>query len=184
MRTQQKSERRVVPQARRKTGATEGAVDPRGGKATPVEEQTGQLALGLGTAERPGRSVRGVVAGKEGDRSSSAPRAMPKPSHRAKRIPSAATMSEVCNYLREAFEHVASNRGAAGPDGQDIDEVREHLDEIMPSLEVALREGSYRPGDIRRVWIPKAGGGQRGLGIPNVVDRLVQEAVRLVLEPV
>ena len=55
---------------------------------------------------------------------------------------------------------------------------------LLPKLQVALLEGSYRPGDIRRVWIPKGGGGQRGLGIPNVVDRMVQEAVRQVLEPV
>lgn len=44
-------------------------------------------------------------------------------------------------------------------------------------------EGSYMPGDIRRVWIPKSGGGERGLGIPNVIDRMVQESVRMVLEP-
>jgi hypothetical protein len=55
--------------------------------------------------------------------------------------------------------------------------------ERVSSLHHALLEGSYRPGMIRRVWIPKAGGGQRGLGIPNVVDRIVQQAVHQVLSP-
>src|SRR5258706_15469958 len=48
----------------------------------------------------------------------------------------------------------------------------------------ALQDGSYRPGEIRRVWIPKSDGGQRGLGIPNVVDRWVQQALLQVLEPI
>jgi RNA-directed DNA polymerase len=61
--------------------------------------------------------------------------------------------------------------------------VREHLAEILLELKTSLLEGSYCPGDIRRVWIPKADGTKRGLGIPNVVDRVVQEAVRRVLEP-
>jgi RNA-directed DNA polymerase len=61
--------------------------------------------------------------------------------------------------------------------------VRKHLDEVIPRLTKALQNESYVPGDIRRVWIPKAGGGQRGLGIPNVIDRVVQEAIRMVLEP-
>jgi group II intron reverse transcriptase/maturase len=51
---------------------------------------------------------------------------------------------------------------------------------LSRSLEL---KGEYQPGDIRRVWIPKAGGGERGLGIPDVIDRVVQEAVRQVLEP-
>lgn len=54
---------------------------------------------------------------------------------------------------------------------------------MLEGLTKALLEGTYEPGNIRRVWIPKASGGQRGLGIPNVVDRVVQEAVRQVLEP-
>jgi len=61
--------------------------------------------------------------------------------------------------------------------------MREHLPEWLPLLDTALGQGTYRPGEIRRVWIPKAGGGKRGLGIPNVIDRVVQEAVRQVLEP-
>ena len=54
---------------------------------------------------------------------------------------------------------------------------------MLPRLQADLLAGTYRPGGIRRVLIPKAGGGQRGLGIPDVVDRVVQEAVRQVLEP-
>ena len=54
---------------------------------------------------------------------------------------------------------------------------------FCPRLEADLLAGTYRPGEIRRAYIPKAGGGQRGLGIPDVVDRVVCEAVRQVLEP-
>lgn len=92
-------------------------------------------------------------------------------------------MEEVTKRLAEAFEKVASNQGAPGPDGETIDRVHEHLGDLLPELSDALRTGTYTPGEIRRVWIPKAGGGERGLGIPNVVDRMVQEAVRQVLEP-
>jgi len=92
-------------------------------------------------------------------------------------------MEEVVSLLGGAFSKIAANKGAAGPDRQSIAEVREHLDEILPVLASALLNGSYTPGEIRRVWIPKANGGERGLGIPNVVDRMVQEAVRQVLEP-
>jgi group II intron reverse transcriptase/maturase len=94
-----------------------------------------------------------------------------------------ATMEEVVHALREAFSNVAANRGAPGPDRQSIDEVTKHLDELVPELSQALLAGTYQPGEIRRAWIPKSGGGRRGLGIPNVIDRMVQEAVRLVLEP-
>jgi len=95
------------------------------------------------------------------------------------------TMEEVANLgtLRWAFEKVKANDGAPGPDRQSIREVDEQLEEILPELSRSLLDGSYRPGMIRRVWIPKAGGGQRGLGIPDVVDRIVQQAVHLVMNP-
>ena len=94
-----------------------------------------------------------------------------------------ATLEAVVEGLDEAFRSVASNQGAPGPDRQTIAEVREHLGEILQKLAADLLSGAYRPGMIRRVWIPKGGGGQRGLGIPDVVDRVVSEAVRRVLDP-
>jgi group II intron reverse transcriptase/maturase len=95
------------------------------------------------------------------------------------------TMEEVASQpnLLWAFERVASNDGAPGPDRQSVNEMREHLDDVLHVLHRELLEGSYRPGLIRRVWIPKSGGGERGLGIPNVVDRIVQQAVHQVLSP-
>jgi group II intron reverse transcriptase/maturase len=95
------------------------------------------------------------------------------------------TMEEVASdeNLRRAFEAVARNRGAGGPDGQSIEQVREHLGEVLVEMQRELLAGRYQPGMIRRVWIPKPGGGERGLGIPDVVDRVVQQAVHQVLGP-
>jgi group II intron reverse transcriptase/maturase len=100
-----------------------------------------------------------------------------------KRLPGPATMEEVIGCLDEALDAVVANHGAPGPDRQTVELVLAHWPTIGRQLTTALRRGTYQPGDIRRVWIPKPGGGQRGLGIPNVVDRVVQEAVRTALEP-
>jgi len=94
-----------------------------------------------------------------------------------------ARMEEVVGRLDLAMKKVVANKGAPGPDGMTVDVLREQWPMIAPRLRAALLEGTYRLGGIRRVMIPKAGGGQRGLGIPNVTDRVVMEAVRQVLEP-
>ncbi|MCA1678056.1 MAG: group II intron reverse transcriptase/maturase [Actinobacteria bacterium] len=94
------------------------------------------------------------------------------------------TMEEVVSRLSAALVKVAQNKGAPGPDGLTVGELLEQWPTAGPELAVRLLEGSYRPGVIRRASIPKAGGGERGLGIPNVIDRVVCEAVRQVLEPV
>jgi group II intron reverse transcriptase/maturase len=110
---------------------------------------------------------------------------VPKSRNTLEEILPAMTMEAVTSNgnLICAFEEVAQNRGAPGPDGRSIDEVRKHLGELLPVLRRSLLDGTYRPGMIRRVWIPKAGGGERGLGIPDVVDRWVQQAVHRVLSP-
>ena len=86
--------------------------------------------------------------------------------------------------LAQALLNVARNKGAAGVDGRSVDEVVDEVSQLLPYLRRELLAGTYRPGDIRRVWIPKSGGGQRGLGIPNVIDRWVQQAVLQVLQPI
>lgn len=86
--------------------------------------------------------------------------------------------------LAVALLHVARNKGAAGVDGRSVDEVMADAHRLLPRLRAALLSGQYRPGDVRRVWIPKPGGGQRGLGIPNVVERWVQQAVHQILGPI
>ena len=179
---QQKSEDRIAPEGRRKPVPTGGVEPPRGGKAVPVNEQAWQLVLPFATADNPAAGAAGAVGGADSDQSEPAPRAAPKARVKERRVTSA-TMEEVVGRLDAAFESVASNKGAPGPDRRSIEWVREHLGDVLPKLGAALLSGDYRPGMIRRVWIPKPGGGQRGLGIPNVVDRVVQEAVRQVLEP-
>ena len=86
--------------------------------------------------------------------------------------------------LARALLFVAANKGAAGVDGVSTEEVVEAAPDLLPKIRQALISGNYQPGDVRRVWIPKSGGGQRGLGIPNVIDRVVQQAVLLRLEPI
>jgi RNA-directed DNA polymerase len=176
----QKSEDPVVPEGRRKPTSTRRLERPEGGKGVPVDEDPKQLSLIAETAEAPVQAGPGGGAARP--RGRPATRAVPKSTIKGGRTTDA-TMDAVTERLGEAFSNVARNRGAPGPDGKSVDVMREHLDDWLPPLKASLLEGRYTPGEIRRVWIPKAGGSQRGLGIPNVIDRVVQEAVRLVLEP-
>jgi group II intron reverse transcriptase/maturase len=92
-------------------------------------------------------------------------------------------MDEVVERLGSALLKVVSNKGAAGPDGITVQALQAQWPFVSRRLRVGLLDGSWRPGEVRRALIPKARGGQRGLGIPNVADRVVMEAVRQVLEP-
>ena len=78
----------------------------------------------------------------------------------------------------------AANKGAAGVDGQSIGRFAAKADLYLSELAAALREGTYRPQAVKRVDIPKGDGRTRPLGIPTVKDRIVQQAVKLVIEPI
>ena len=86
--------------------------------------------------------------------------------------------------MERALRRVESNRGAAGVDGMGVGELRDHLRAHWAEIREHLREGSYRPQPVRRVGIPKPDGGVRELGIPTVVDRLIQQGLLQVLTPI
>lgn len=86
--------------------------------------------------------------------------------------------------LRAGWEAVRRNRGAAGVDRMNIECFEAQADKYLKELEAALRSGCYQPAAVRRVEIPKADGKMRPLGIPTVKDRIVQAAVKSVIEPI
>jgi RNA-directed DNA polymerase len=83
-----------------------------------------------------------------------------------------------------AYQRVVQNKGAAGIDGMRVEELGQYLQEHWVSIRIALLEGRYKPQAVRSVEIPKPSGGMRKLGIPTVVDRLIQQALLQVLSPV
>jgi RNA-directed DNA polymerase len=85
--------------------------------------------------------------------------------------------------MESAWKRVKANRGAAGVDGMDIAQTRRHLVNAWPNIRDQLMAGTYRPSPVRRVGIPKPDGSERELGIPTVTDRLIQQALLQVLQP-
>ena len=93
---------------------------------------------------------------------------------------------KVCleTVVRVAYEQVRRNRGAAGVDGVTIESIEASgVERFLAELREELKQGTYRPMPVRRVFIPKGDGKQRPLGIPRVKDRVAQAAVKLVIEP-
>jgi group II intron reverse transcriptase/maturase len=89
------------------------------------------------------------------------------------------------DVLAKAWREVKTNAGSAGVDEQTIEQIEQYGVEVfLAELGTELREGHYRPRAVRRAWIPKPDGSQRGLGIPAVRDRVVQGAAKVVLEPI
>lgn len=106
------------------------------------------------------------------------------PRHATERTGSALLQAALTrDNLLQAWKRVKANKGSAGADGLDIDQTATHLKTAWPDIRERLLRGTYRPSPVRRVTIPKPDGGQRELGIPTVVDRLIQQALLQVLQP-
>ncbi|MCH7890909.1 MAG: group II intron reverse transcriptase/maturase [Gemmatimonadetes bacterium] len=86
--------------------------------------------------------------------------------------------------LMAAYRRVVRNKGAGGVDGRSVDDLKHQIREDWPTIREALLSGTYEPSPVRKVEIPKPGGGVRMLGIPTVMDRMIQQALLQVLTPI
>lgn len=95
-------------------------------------------------------------------------------------------MEKICDRknLNLAYKRVKANKGAPGIDGMTVNDMGKFIAEHKERLLESLLNGNYRPQPVREVEIPKSGGGIRQLGIPTVIDRLVQQAILQVLQPI
>jgi RNA-directed DNA polymerase len=88
------------------------------------------------------------------------------------------------SHMWLAYQRVVGNRGAAGVDGLTVSQLKDWLKMHWPGVKQALLAGDYMPQPVRRVDIPKPAGGVRTLGVPTVVDRLIQQALHQVMQPI
>ncbi|MDQ0191660.1 group II intron reverse transcriptase/maturase, partial [Alicyclobacillus cycloheptanicus] len=86
--------------------------------------------------------------------------------------------------MLQALKRVESNKGAPGVDGVTVEQLRSYVQTHWADIRQQLLAGTYKPQPVRRVEIPKPGGGMRKLGIPAVIDRLIQQALLQVLTPI
>ena len=89
-------------------------------------------------------------------------------------------------WLQTAYQHVRRNAGSktAGIDGVTMARFEENLEENLQHLSQTLKARTFKPTPVRRVYIPKSNGKKRPLGIPSIADRIVQEILRMILEPI
>ena len=88
-----------------------------------------------------------------------------------------------CENMFKALARVEHNGGSPGIDGVTVEQLRGYLREVWPSVRQSLLDGTYRPQPVRRVSIPKPTGGLRHLGVPTVLDRLIQQALLQIIQP-
>jgi RNA-directed DNA polymerase len=138
------------------------------------KRQKTQLRLALG---EEGRS-EAPTAPREGAESFAAERMSESPAN------SEQLMEAVCerNNCLQAMKRVKSNKGSPGIDGMTVEQLPGHLKEHWPAIREQLLAGTYKPQPVKRVEISKPDGGVRKLGIPTVLDRMVQQAVMQVLQ--
>ena len=86
--------------------------------------------------------------------------------------------------LKKAFKSVKRNKGAAGIDKVSVKDINDKLDYYLDQISTQLSNGDYSPMPVRAVNIPKPNGGTRGLGIPTVIDRIVQQSIVIALTPI
>lgn len=149
----------------------------------PKKDGVGQLVLQIVFPE--GRANHGTEETQDNglEASTAAPAVKSKPERKGKWYSLVDKVFALPN-LQQAWQQVAANGGAAGSDGMTLARFAENAAVRLAELSADLRAKTYRPQPVRRVLIPKSGGGQRPLGIPSIRDRIVQQALRQILEPI
>jgi RNA-directed DNA polymerase len=148
----------------------------------PAKDGVGQLTLQIVFPE--GTASDGTEETQENGRAaSSGPPAVGSKPERKRKWYSLFDKVFALPNLQRAWQHGAANGGAAGSDGMTLATFAENADQRLEQLAADLRAKTYRPQPVRRVFIPKSGGGQRPLGIPSIRDRIVPQALRQILEP-
>jgi RNA-directed DNA polymerase len=133
--------------------------------------------------QMPAQAGRGTVGGGEAVLGVSSDEAR-LPRHEAVNTGQGLLMQALAREnMQRAWKRVKANKGAAGVDGMDIVQTGNYLKDAWPAIRSKLMAGTYRPSPVRRVGIPKPDGSERELGIPTVTDRLIQQALLQVLQP-
>ena len=133
--------------------------------------------------QKPASAGRVPKAGGEAARASTSDEAL-RPRHETGSTGSGLLLAALTREnLQRAWKRVKANKGAAGVDDRDIPETARYLQTAWLAIREQLLQGTYRPSPVRRVTIPKPDGGERELGIPTVTDRLIQQALLQVLQP-
>src|SRR5712691_8315507 len=148
----------------------------------PKQDGVGQLVLPMVFPE--GRASDGTEETEDNgsEASPAAPAVRRRPERQGKGYSLVDKVSALPNRQR-AWQPVAANGGAGGRDGRTMARFAENADERLADLAADRRAKTYRPQPVRRVFLPKSGGGQRPRGIPSIRDRIVQQARRPILEP-
>lgn len=151
-----------------------------------MHQKTIQLVLDLEVrGETPSDQTKGSEPGSAATVSPASARSASRKSEKAC-TPISGLMEAITDLgnMRRALKRVRANKGSPGVDGMTVDDLSLYLKHAWPQILASLLEGRYFPQPIRRVEIPKPDGGMRQLGIPTVLDRLIQQSILQVLTPI
>jgi RNA-directed DNA polymerase len=146
--------------------------------------QSRDVSLGTARHQKPGRPGRaGAGHGEAGSEAASDEAALARHDQTGCGADELLAQALARENVVRAWKRVKANKGSAGVDGRTVQDTAEYLKQAWPDIRQRLLDGTYKPEPVRRVGLPKPGGGTRELGIPTVTDRLIQQALLQVLQP-
>ena len=174
---------RATAMSRSKESAAAVVGDASRQRAKRVEQRR-DVSLGAARHQKPGEPGRaGARAGEAGQEAASDEVVLARHSQTNCGADDLLGQALARENVGRAWKRVKANKGSAGVDGRTVQDTAEYLKLAWPDIRQRLLDGTYKPEPVRRVGLPKPGGGTRELGIPTVTDRLIQQALLQVLQP-